>query len=889
VYNYFVVDLLPTKYFLPSAPAGFVVRPHLLEELDKALTHRLTLVSAPAGAGKTTLVGDWVQSAHEKGAVIGWLALDDSDNDPGLFLNYLIASLEEGGLLIDTAVNPSSITGWVLVENAVSEFIRGILPLDREMVLILDDYHLIQNKEIHAALGFLIEHAPTRLHIVILTRSDPPMELARLRVAGQMVEVRMDALRFSEEEATKFLLMATGMKLSEKDVALLNERTEGWIAGLQMAAISLRGREDPAAFVAAFAGSHRYIFDYLLEQVLNRQPLEVKEFLLQTSVLEKLSAPLCDAVAATGGSAQGLLESLERSNLFLVPLDEERGWYRYHHLFSDLLKLMLERNHPGLSPELHRRASRWYESQEMLPEALQHALAAGDMELAAHIVSANVLVLVENDEAGPTLQMINSVSQKEMVTLPWLGIARAWILGSGHVQKSTQILDAIETSMEKAPDDYQNQRLKGHIAAARAFIFGVQGDAANTIAQARLANELLPAEEIAIRAMNLRNWGDMMVGARNDSDAMPILEQALKLALQAKKPHVAVIIYSTLATAHLFAGRLHELHRVCLDALKLADDYQRQFQRPLAATSDVYPLLARVLSEWGEDERAIDYARKGLILSERWGRPNTEALCLTYLGRVLVFGNDWEQARQVFKRADNIAQKISPAYWQEHAFFALDSMLDSIKPDPDEISRQKQRLEESGAHYSYLLKARLLLRENHFGQAIEALEQALEELDGRLSFDTVRIYGLQALAFQGLGDGKKALALLRMALQVAEPENRVATFVREGAAMEKLLQVAKLKSIFPEFTSRLLAAFESRRKHEPGPALVTDTLIEPLSEREREILHHLNGPLSTPEIAGELIVSPNTVRTHIKNIYGKLGVHGRSGAVRRARELALLE
>jgi len=881
--------LLPTKFYLPPEPGGFVARPHLLQELDKALTHRLTLVSAPAGAGKTTRVSAWVQSAHKKGVVIGWLSLDDSDNDTGLFLDYIIASLEEGGLLIDTAVIPPGLASRAQVENTLAEFIRGIMPLKREMLLVLDDYHLIQNKEIHNALGYLIEHAPPHLHLLILTRSDPPLELARLRVAGQLVELRMDHLRFSEQEASNFLRKATGMQLTEAEVAVLNERTEGWIAGLQMAAISLRGREDAEAFVAAFAGSHRFIFDYLLEQVLNRQSPQVREFLLQTSILDRFSASLCDAVNGSDGEARDLLETLERANLFLVPLDDERGWYRYHHLFSDLLKLMLDRTHPKFSKELHRRASQWYEAQEMLPEALQHALSSGDMQLVAQIVSANVLVLVENDEVGPTLHKIDSVPLDEMIALPWLGIARAWIMGTGQSQKSLQILDTLEKSVENAPEGIQRQRLKGHIAAVRAFVFSIQGDKPNTIAHAQLANELLPVDEIAVRALNLTTLGDIRSDdRRHDPNSLSILEQALTLALKAEKPHVAMIAAAALASAHLHAGRLHELQRVCLEALTIAEIYQKRTQRPLSATANVYSLLARVLAEWGENEKAIQYARKGLILSERWGQVDTEVMCLNYLGRALVFGNDWEQARQVFKRAHTTAQKISPWYWEMTVTYTLDSLLDSESPDAGEIAEQIHRVQESGAPYTYLLTARLMLRDNQPDKALPVLEEDLRHLNGQPSFDNVRIHGLRALAFQAKGDEKQAMAALRQALELAEPEHRVATFVREGAAMERLLRLPRARAIAPAFVSRLLAAFESRRKHNPGPALVTEALIEPLSGREREILQHLNGPLSTPEIAGELIVSANTVRTHIKNIYGKLGVHGRSGAVRRARELALI-
>jgi LuxR family maltose regulon positive regulatory protein len=884
-----VTALLPTKFHLPSAPIGFVARPLLMKELDKALTHRLTLVSAPAGAGKTTLVSAWVQSEHKKGTVIGWLALDDTDNDPGLFLDYMIACLEEGGLLIDTAVIPPGLAGKAQVENALAEFIRELMPLKRELVLILDDYHLIQNQDIHSALGFLIEHTPPHLHIIILTRSDPPLELARLRVADHLVEVRMEQLRFSAQEAAAFLQKSAGVQLAETDVVALNERTEGWIAGLQMAAISLRGRADAAAFVAAFAGSHRYVFDYLLEQVLNRQTPEVREFLLQTSMLERLSAPLCEAVTETGGTARGLLDTLERANLFLVPLDEERGWYRYHHLFSDLLRLMLERTHPGLSAELHHRACRWYEAQEMLPEALQHALASGDMELAAHIISNNVLALVENDEAVPTLQKFDSVPTDIMIALPWLGIARAWALGARQVQKSQQILDAVEKSVDDAADSVEHQRLKGQIAAARAYLFSIQGDQSNTVSLARQANELLPPDEIAVRAITLAIWGDVRSDdRRHDPNSMPILEQALALALQAKKPHVAMIAAAALASANLHAGRLHELHRICMEALEIAEDYQKRYQRPLSATANVYSLLARVLAEWGENEKAIQFASRGLRLSESWGQVDTEVMCLNYLGRALVFGNNSEQASQVFQRAHTLAQKISPWFCEMTITFTLDSLLDSAIPDASEITRQIHRVQESGAHYTYLLTARLLLRDNQPDEALVVLEQALSHLNGQSSFDTVRIFGLRALALQAKGDEKQALASLREALHLAEPENRVATFVREGEAMEKLLRLPRAKSMAPEFVHRLLAAFESRRRHKPGPALVTEVLIEPLSERELEILQHLNGPLSTPEIAEQLVISANTVRTHIKTIYGKLGVHGRSGAVRRAKELALL-
>ena len=890
MYNHNVSDLLPTKFYFPPVPSGFVTRPQLLEKLDEALTHRLTLVSAPAGAGKTTLVSAWVQSARKKGTAFGWLSLDEADNDPGRFLEYLGACLEEGGTVVDFATLPSVGGAQEPLEDTLARFIHGLMDLKQDVILILDDYHIIRNGQVNNEMQYLVDHAPAHIHLILLTRSDPPLELARLRVAGQLGELRMEHLRFSIPEAGVFLENSAGVKLTLEDVSTLNSRAEGWIAGLQMAAISLRGNENPSTFIAAFAGSHRYVFDYLIEQVLDRQEPGVREFLLKTSILERLSAPLCDAVTGTGGTAQGMLSAIERANLFLVPLDDEHSWYRYHHLFSDLLKLVLEQTHPGLSVELHHLASHWYEAQGFLPEALNHALVAGDMELVAQIVSANVLVLVENDEMPPIMQRIELVPHDQLVSMPWLGIAQAWSLGARQIHRSQQILDAVEKKIEEdTKDAVERQRLKGHIAAARAFLFSLQGEKDDTIAQACLANELLPPDEVAVRALNLTIWGDTRsADRRHNPNDTSILQQALALALQAKKPHVAMIANAALASSNLHAGRMRELHRVCMDALEIADDYQQRYQQPLSATANVYSLFARVLAEWGENESAIQYARKGLAMSERWGQMDTEVMCLNYLGRALVYGNEYGQARQVFQRAHSMAQKVSPWYWEMTVTFTLDSMLDSAAQDANEIDQQIRRVQESGARFTNILTARLLLKDNHPDDALLMLGKEEERLNGQPSFDTVRVYGLRALAFQAMGDEKQALAWLRQALELAEPENRVMTFVREGTEMEKLLRLPKVKSSAPVFVSRLLAAFESRRKFSAEPIPVSETLIEPLSERELEVLQHLNTYLSTPEIADLLVISANTVRTHIKSIYAKLGVHGRRGAIRRSKELMLL-
>ena len=881
-----MTSLLPTKFYLPPAPAGFVARPQLFEKLDEALARRLTLVSAPAGAGKTTLVSAWAQSLHKKGATFGWLSLDEADNALARFMEYLLACLEESGVQLDSAAFPfdsdqPAMGEQVPAETIPASFIRGLMNLQQELILILDDYHVIHNQEVHAALGFILEHMPPHLHLILLTRSDPPLELARLRAAGQLVELRMDHLRFSAQETATFLNKSAGVQLTGANLAALNARTEGWIAGLQMAAISLRECQDVSAFIAAFAGSNRFVYDYLLEQVLNQQTPKVSRFLLKTSVLERLSAPLCEALAETGGEARALLDSVERANLFLTPLDDERAWYRYHRLFADLLKLMLEQTYPGLSAELHRRACRWYEAQDMIPEALHHALAAGDVELAAHLVSANVLALVEQAELAPILLGMDATPRKQRESMPWLGVAHAWALAyTGQVERAGVALTLAEERLGALPVDERN-RIDGHIAAVRAYTTWVNGSQPAAVDYAETASRLLPHEEIAVRALNLTTIGNALKQYQASQRAVEVLEQAMSLARQAGQSHVFMSAATALSCAYFLLGKLHKAHAVCQEAVQTAEAFQQRHGQPLPAAASVYAELANILCEWGETEQAVLAARKGLALSERWGQTDTILLCLQYLANGLSLAHDFEAARQVIQLARKLAQRVSP--WFVHN---VDKSELRIRLDMDDIDGARRFTQEAIASLPTSLEACLLVKQNQLDKALSLLERALPEALQAPSLETVRLGVIQSLAFYLVNDEPRALSVLKKTLELAEPENRVVAFVREGEPMEKLLRLARAQSFTPEFTRRLLAIFEAQPKR--TPAHVIEPLIEPLSERELEILALLNGPLSTPEIAEQLVVSANTVRTHIKNIYSKLGVHGRSGAVRRAMELGLL-
>lgn len=874
--------LLPTKFYLPSVPAGFVARPRLFEKLDQAPGCRLILVSAPAGAGKTTLISAWAQARRRQGMAVSWLSLDEGDNDPARFLQYLVTGLEEAGTVIDTASLPAMQKEQTGLESLLVDITQAVVQLNRDLFLILDDYHLIQNSTVHNALWFLLEHAPEHLHVVLSTRSDPPFALARFRMTGELLEIRMDNLRFSVQEAATFLQQTAGIRLAERETTVLTERTEGWIAGLQMAAISLRGREDASAFISAFAGSHRFVFDYLLEQVLNRQTSEIREFLLQTSILERLSAPLCEAVTGERGKAHSLLIAIERANLFLVPLDDERTWYRYHHMFAELLRLVLEETHPGLAPELHLRACRWYESQNDLPEALHHALQAGDMTLAARLVSSNVLALVEHAELAPILLRMDAASISAPAPLPWLEVAHAWALAyTGQTKRAEMALALAEHQLPDLPAS-EAGRMQGHILAVRAYLAWVHGDQPKAVELAMEAALLIPRDEFTVRALNITTLGNALVQYEADARAVEVLEQAVSLARQAGQSHVIMPAITALAYTHLVLGRFQNAHQTCLEAIEAAEAYQQHYGEPLPASASAYALLSNIYSEWGETEKAIQTARKGLALSELWGQADTVMLCLDCLAECLALTRNVEVIQAIFQRAYSLAQKVSPwfvtvANQAEMRFFL----------DLDDVSRATHLANELGPRLTAALEARLLVKQNRLGEAIKLVERALPEAMNTPSREAVRLGVTRALAYYLNKNYARALSALEETLALAEPENRLTTFVREGEPMAKLLRLAQTKTTHPAFVRRLLAACEAYSQ--PQATTAIETLIEPLSDRELEILQLLNGPLSTPEIAEQLVVSTNTVRTHIKNIYSKLSVHGRSGAVRRGKALELIK
>jgi LuxR family maltose regulon positive regulatory protein len=525
----------------------------------------------------------------------------------------------------------------------------------------------------------------------------------------------------------------------------------------------------------------------------------------------------------------------------------------------------------------------------MLPEALHHALEAGDMEVAARMVSTNVLVLVEHAELTPILLNMEAVPRERRASLPWLAVAHAWGLAyAGHMEKAGKELALAEKSAEPLAHE-ERSRLRGHITAVRAYLAWSNGDQHAAVACAEEAAGLIPPEEASMRALNLTTLGNALSQYGADPRAIEVLTQAMQLARQAGQAHVFMMAATAMAYACVISGYFHRAHAVCEEAIASAEAYQRSSLRALTASASVYAFLSRILTEWGETEKAIRAAHKGLALSEQWGQADTIMVCLLYFARTLAFAGEAQGAAQVLQRARRLALKITPWHLLNVEVQELEALLDSGKLDVAELALAVQRKQAGGINVPDEILARLLLKQNHPDEALRLLEGMLAKAAQNPSYENARIYALQALAYYHKKDSPRALAVLEQALSLAEPENRLATFVREGEAMEKLLVSALRRTSHAGYVQRLLEYFEAHRKYKVEPITARETLIEPLSARELEVLGYLNGYLSAVEIAQKLFVSVNTVRTHMKSIYGKLDVHGRSQAVRRAKEIGLLK
>ncbi|HET6748274.1 MAG TPA: LuxR C-terminal-related transcriptional regulator [Actinomycetes bacterium] len=906
--------VLATKLHLPSARPGFVPRPRLLERLNGAPPGELTLVCAPAGFGKTALLADWARGSPRR---VAWLSLDAGDNDPARFWRHVAAALDRvrtgiGGQLA-ALLDPPPRSFEAVVTALLNELAAG----SEQVVLVLDDYHLIEAAAVHDSVGLLLSHLPAELHLVLASRSDPPLALARLRGGGQLTELRAADLRFTAEEAAAVLRSATGASLPEAAVAALTARTEGWAAGLQLAALSLQAHADPAGFVATFSGSHRYVLDYLTEEVLARQPEQLVSFLLETSVLERLSGPLCDAVTGRGDGQQ-LLEAIERANLFLVPLDEVRGWWRYHQLFADLLRVRLQQQLPHRVPELHRAAAAWHEDHGLADDAVRHAVAAGDPAWAVRLVDRNVEALLQRGE-GATLQGWLAALPHELVcTRPRLCLAQAvTALIGGRLDDAEVLLTQAERAHDAAgppepPADGPPRGLAnvpGMLAMLRAELAHRRGDADRTIQLARQGLAVVDEDDRYLRY--LLGWnlamGTLLQGRVGDAEAA-LGELAADPWAAGQHRYFAVRAHYVLAQVDRAQGRLDAALRRCQRALELASGAAA---RPAVMVGVAHVGLAEVLREQGELDAALRHATEGVALCRQLAYGQWLGSALAILAWVRQAAGDPAgalaaigEAEQAVPSQEAVADLVFPVAVQRARLLLAHGDVAAAARwarrrglgAGDEPTYARER--------EYLVLARVLLAERAPERASGLLARLhdLAAAQGRAG-GVIEVRALQALALDAAGDGQGALEALTEALALAAPEGWLRVFVDEGAPMAVLLSrlaaarhpalTAPDGGVLSDHLRRLRAAFGPAGTPRTTPAgraatVTVPGMVEPLTERELDVLVLLAAGASNRQIADELVVAVETVKKHVSHILDKLGAANRTQAVARARQLGLL-
>ena len=918
--------LLTTKLFIPPTSPELVPRPHLIERLDGGLHRKLSLISAPAGFGKTSLAAEWLDNLRvdAKNKII-WFSLDEGDNDITRFLIYFITALNrvevEDAMIGKEALSMLQSPQPPPIETTLISLINEMAAFPDKFILVLDDYHLIETQPIHDAISFLLEHLPLQMHLVIATRDDPRLPLARLRTQGQLTELRAADLRFSSAKAAEFLNQVMGLNLSAEEITALETRTEGWIAGLQMAAISMRGREDTASFIQAFTGSHHFVIDYLVEEVLQRQPEHVRSFLLQTSILDRLNGPLCDAVTRLK-DGRGTLKTLERGNLFVVPLDDQRQWYRYHHLFADVLHTHLLEAQPDQVSTLHQRASAWYEQNSQPSEAVRHALAAENYERVAGIAEMAWEAMDNSFQSAAWLDWMKSLPDDLIRNRPVLSTQYASALWmSGELEASETRLRDAERWLDPAGDESaraegsadrtcpersrrmvvvdedQFRKLPITIALVRAYNAESQGDVSSTVKYANLALKLTSDDDLIERAqatvtLGFTYWasGDLESAHRAIAGWIDSMQQV---------GNIVFVIASTFALADIMVaqGRLREAVRAYKGSLQLASQHDEHVQRIIA---HLYLGLAMLYHEMGDQEAAARHMLKGKELGEQSTLPDWPYRWCLAQARLQETRGDLDAALDLLNEAKRVyvrnsipdirpveALKARVYIRQDRLTEALGWARERGLSVDDELSYLRE--------FEHITLARVLIAQDRSNpdeqtafQVIGLLDRLLKAAeDGRRIGSVIEILALQALAHQAQGDISVALAPLERALALAEPEGYFRIFVDEGPAMEALLTRMKdeIKGM-KGYIHKLLAAFSDEESPPPSPR--HQHLVDPISEREAEVLKLLTTELSGPEIARELTVSLATIRTHTQNIYSKLGVNNRRAAIRRAEELDLL-
>lgn len=901
-------SVLTTKLYIPPIRPELVSRPRLIEQLDEGLHRKLTLISAPAGFGKTMLLSEWSASHAWPFA---WISLDASDGDPHRFLVYIISAVQTissnlGDRMLAALQSPQPPPS----ETILASLVNDIAALPENFILVLDDYHLIDAEAVDQALAYLLENMPPQMHVVITTREDPRLPIARYRARGQLTELRIRDLRFTSSEVSEFLNQMMGLSLTPEEVASLQRRTEGWIAGLQLAALSMQGREDIPGFIQTFAGDNRYIVDYLADEVLSRQPEHIRTFLLQTSILDRLSGPLCDAVTAQPGSAV-LLETLERGNLFVIPLDDRRRWYRYHHLFADVLRAHALDELTEQVPNLHRRASAWYQHNDSPVDAICHAYSAGDFERAADLIELAWPGMEGNFQIALWLNMVSGLPDELIHARPVLAADYGWaLLQRGDLETADSLLHQVEQWLDTEPhpgeesrepanrmviaDQEQFRTLPAILATARTYQAQALGNIPRAVEYGERALALLPEEDHLRRGMvaallGVAYWGegDMELAHRTLSAGMEDMRLAGNILFALRGTYI-------LADIRVAQGRLREAISTYEHYLQLAET---QGEHVLRGTADLYLRLSELLYEQNIISIANEQMHKAEVLGQQDASLHWRYRHRLAQARLRKTQGDLNGALGQLDEAERL--HVATPVPQVHPISALRAQIwtaqDRLQEALDWVQEQSLSVNDNLSflrEFEHVTLARVLIAQHrHTGtpdsivDALALLERLLEaaEAGGRAG-SMIEILVLEALAHEAQDDIPMALIPLNHALTLAGPEGYVRVFVDEGPPMARLLSEAASQGIMPEYANRLLAAFEAGSRITPAQ----QPLIEPLSERELEVLRLVAQGLTNQQIAERLFIAISTVKGHNQRIYAKLQAERRTEAIVRARELGLL-
>jgi LuxR family maltose regulon positive regulatory protein len=905
--------LVSTKLFIPKPRSNVVVRERLNERLDRAAEVKLTLISAPAGFGKSTALAAWLATT-EKSAV-AWLSLEESDRRPSAFLTYLISAVRTVAPDIGGEALALLQSTQVTVEAVVAALINDLTAMPDDLYVVLDDYHLVDQPEVATVMAFLLEHLPLHVHVVLSTRVDPDLPLPRLRARGDLVEVRAADLRFTREETARYLNGAAGLNLSSHNVAVLEERTEGWVAALQLAALSMQNRDSVAGFIDSFAGDDRYIVDYLVDEVLERQSTELRSFLVQTSILDRLTGPLCDAVTGQVGG-RTTLETLERANLFVVPLDDSRRWYRYHHLFADVLRTHLHDERLELVAELHRRASHWYEHAGEPDPAVRHALACGDVDRAAELIEVSTPALQRDRQESVIRGWLDLLPDEVVRARPVLAVGFIGALMAGgaldgvaerlrDVERRLQLPSAgVHRAGESRPpdvvvvDETQLARLPGAVELYWAGLCLVAGDASSTHRHAQQAiDRAVPSDHLTRAAASglsgLAHW------AAGDLDAAHTAYSTCVVGLR-RAGHVSDVLGCTitLADIRITQGRLGEALSAYEQALQLAS----REHEAVRGTADMHVGVSQIALERGDLATAGDHLQRAQELGDHLGLPQNPYRWRLELARIREAQGDLAGALELLDEANRVytgdfSPDVRPIPAVRARMLAahgdVDAALQWARSSGVRLEDELSYLRE----YEHITLARVLLAQHAtfrdspgVDQAIDLLTRLLSaaELGGRTG-SVIEVLILEAQARQAVGDVSTALHVLQRAVALAEPEGYVHLFVSQGPMTALLRRLPQRQN---PYIRQLLEACAAQHRpastHRDASTSAGHRLVDPLSERELQVLRLLSSDLDGPDLARHLVVSLNTLRTHTKKIYAKLGVNSRRAAVRRAAELNLL-